>query len=99
MGARDQLGLRSRATAPAAVFTSLLAASTGHAQCRYELTILDYPVECGVGDRITIGLGLNDLDVVVGRYKCQLWKWDQAFVWTAELVSEADLAVLIGNWG
>ena len=50
---------------------ALLAASSGvRGQCQYEVTIIQYPLECGSGTVITRGLGLNDHGAVVGRYRC-----------------------------
>lgn len=57
-------------------------ASPAGGQCRYDVKIIDYPVSCGLGFAITVGLSLNAQGVVVGRYKCATWDHDEGFRWT-----------------
>ncbi len=52
--------------------------------CEYEVTVLQYPIDCGVGTVLTNGFGLSDCGAVVGCYTCPLWRHDEAFLWTAE---------------
>ncbi|MCH8343893.1 MAG: hypothetical protein IH983_07885 [Planctomycetes bacterium] len=54
------------------------------AQCQYEVTILQYPLNCGIGTVITAGLSLNENGAVVGYYSCPLWVFFRPFLWTAE---------------
>ncbi|MCH8151472.1 MAG: hypothetical protein IH830_03750 [Planctomycetes bacterium] len=54
------------------------------AQCQYDVTVLQFPIDCGIGTVITTGLSLNDNGAVVGRYKCPISKYSQGFLWTAE---------------
>lgn len=63
------------------LFASFFPAGAA-AQCKYNAQILDYPINCGLGYAITVGLGLNEQGVVVGRYKCALWEHDEGFRWT-----------------
>ena len=55
-----------------------------HAQCQYEVTSLQFPIDCGIGTVITAGLSLNENGAVVGYYSCPLWKFFRPFLWTAE---------------
>ncbi len=55
-----------------------------HAQCQYDVTVLQFPIDCGIGTVITAGLSLNENGAVVGRYKCPIAKFDRPFLWTAE---------------
>ncbi|MCZ6653802.1 MAG: hypothetical protein O7D91_12345 [Planctomycetota bacterium] len=54
------------------------------AQCQYDVTVLQFPIDCGIGTVITAGLSLNENGAVVGRYKCPISKYSQGFLWTAE---------------
>ena len=66
------------------MLTALGLAAQANAQCQYEVTILQYPIDCGIGTVITAGLSLNENGAVVGRYKCPISKYSQGFLWTAE---------------
>ncbi|MCZ6653801.1 MAG: hypothetical protein O7D91_12340 [Planctomycetota bacterium] len=55
-----------------------------HAQCQYDVTVLQFPIDCGIGTVITAGLSLNENGAVVGGYKCPISKYSQGFLWTAE---------------
>ncbi|MCH8153302.1 MAG: hypothetical protein IH830_13130 [Planctomycetes bacterium] len=55
-----------------------------YAQCQYEVTILQFPIDCGIGTVITAGLSLNENGAVVGRYKCPISKFDRPFLWTPQ---------------
>ena len=57
--------------------------------CDYEVTTLKFPIDCGLGTVITIGLSLNESGAVVGYYYCPLWDNFQGFMWTAEAGFEA----------
>ena len=57
--------------------------------CEYEVTTLQFPIECGIGTVITTGLSLNEKGAVVGYYYCPLWENFQGFMWTAEEGFEA----------
>ncbi|MCH8343892.1 MAG: hypothetical protein IH983_07880 [Planctomycetes bacterium] len=61
-----------------------IVASPSHAQCQYDVTVLQFPIDCGIGTVITSGLSLNENGAVVGRYKCPISKYSQGFLWTAE---------------
>ncbi len=54
------------------------------AQCQYEVTQLDYPIDCGIFTVITYGSGLNNHGAVVGSYQCSIWKDTEAYLWTPE---------------
>jgi probable HAF family extracellular repeat protein len=54
------------------------------AQCEYEVTVLQYPQECGFGDVLTYGKGLNEHGHVVGFYWCPTWDDYESFLWTSE---------------
>ncbi|MCH8165930.1 MAG: hypothetical protein IH889_10015 [Planctomycetes bacterium] len=58
-------------------------ASPSHAQCQYDVTVLQFPIDCGIGTVITAGLSLHEKGAVVGRYKCPVSKYSQGFLWTA----------------
>jgi probable HAF family extracellular repeat protein len=63
------------------------AACTGPAlaPCNYEVTVnLHYPINCGMGNVITVGIGLNEHGAIVGYYKCPISKYSEAFLWTPE---------------
>ena len=62
----------------------LLVTGQAHAQCQYDVTVLQFPIDCGIGTVITAGLSLNENGAVVGRYKCPVSKYSQGFLWTAE---------------
>ena len=66
------------------MLTALGLAAQANAQCQYEVTILQYPIDCGIGTVITSGLSLNESGAVVGRYQCPLSKYSQGFLWTVE---------------
>ena len=66
------------------MLTALGLAAQANAQCQYEVTILQYPIDCGIGTVITAGLSLNENGDVVGRYKCPISKYSQGFLWTPE---------------
>ena len=69
-------------TALASLFA--LAGDT-QAQCQYDVTILQFPIDCEFGlPVITSGLSLNEHGAVVGRYQCPTSKYSQGFLWTAE---------------
>ncbi len=59
-------------------------ASPAGGQCQYEVTQLDYPINCALGPVITNASGLNNHGVVVGSYQCALWTHTEAYQWTAE---------------
>ncbi len=61
-----------------------IVVSQSHAQCQYDVTVLQFPIDCGIGTVITAGLSLNENGAVVGRYKCPISKYSQGFLWTAE---------------
>ncbi len=71
-----------------AAFATMIAigmlASPSHGQCQYDVTVLQFPIDCGIGTVITAGLSLNENGTVVGRYKCPVSKFDRPFLWTAE---------------
>ena len=54
------------------------------AQCNYDLTVLEYPINCSIGSVNTRGLGMNEQGTVVGQYKCPIWTTTEAFLWTPE---------------
>ena len=55
------------------------------AQCQYDVTVLQYPINCEFGlPVITSGLSLNENGAVVGYYYCPTWEHDEAFLWTPE---------------
>ena len=43
-----------------------------HSQCQYDVTILQFPINCGIGTVITAGLSLNENGAVVGSYTTTL---------------------------
>jgi probable HAF family extracellular repeat protein len=53
-------------------------------QCNYDVTVLDYPIDCSIGTVITRGIGMNEQGAVVGEYKCSIWTTTEAFLWTPE---------------
>ncbi|MCZ6735832.1 MAG: hypothetical protein O7C65_08590, partial [Planctomycetota bacterium] len=63
-----------------------LFALAGHAQaqCQYDVTVLQFPIDCGIGTVITSGLSLNENGAVVGRYRCPISKFDRPFLWTPD---------------
>ncbi len=61
-----------------------IVASPSHAQCQYDVTVLQFPIDCGIGTVITSGLSLNENGAVVGYYYCPLWKFDRPFLWTPD---------------
>ncbi|MCZ6494270.1 MAG: hypothetical protein O6933_09345, partial [Planctomycetota bacterium] len=63
-----------------------LCALAGHAQaqCQYDVTVLQFPIDCGIGTVITSGLSLNENGAVVGRYRCPISKFDRPFLWTPQ---------------
>ena len=66
-------------------FASALAASvTVHApaQCQYDVLLLEYPINCGISDVRTVGVGWNRHGAVVGYYTCPIWGHTEAFLWT-----------------
>ncbi len=50
----------------------------------YDYQILDYPINCGLGDTITAGISLNNQGTVVGYYKCPLADYYNAFRWSQQ---------------
>jgi probable HAF family extracellular repeat protein len=56
----------------------------GRGHCQYEVTQIDYPIDCGLFNVITYGRGLNNHGAVVGSYQCSIWKDTEAFLWTPE---------------
>ena len=54
------------------------------AQCNYDVTVLEYPIDCSIGTVITRGIGMNEQGAVVGNYKCSIWTTTEAFLWTPE---------------
>ncbi len=50
----------------------------------YDYHILDYPINCGLGDTITAGISLNSNGTVVGYYKCPLADYYNAFRWSQQ---------------
>ena len=75
----------------ACAVTVAVSTTSAHAQipCEYEVTTLQFPIECGIGTVITTGLSLNEKGAVVGYYYCPLWENFQGFMWTAEEGFEA----------
>ena len=71
-------------TAVAALASLCVLPGHARAQCQYDVTVLQFPIDCGIGTVITAGLSLNDDGAVVGRYKCPISKYSQGFLWTAE---------------
>ncbi|MCH8151473.1 MAG: hypothetical protein IH830_03755 [Planctomycetes bacterium] len=71
-------------TALAALAGLCVLPGHAHAQCQYDVTILQFPIDCGIGTVITSGLSLNEDGAVVGSYKCPISKYSQGFLWTAE---------------
>ena len=61
-----------------------LCAGDAHSQCEYEVTVLKFPISCGLGTARTIASGLNDQAHVVGSYRCPFWKHNEAFLWTLQ---------------
>jgi len=59
-------------------------ATRADGQCQYEVTQLEYPIVCALGDVVTSALGLNNHGVVVGSYKCAVWTHSEAYLWTSE---------------
>ena len=55
-----------------------------HAQCQYDVTILRFPIDCGLGTVNTTGLSLNENGAVVGYYRCPVSKFDRPFLWTPQ---------------
>ena len=70
-------------------FLVLAAPVTAQIPCEYEVTTLQFPIDCGLGTVITTGLSLNENGAVVGTYRCPLWTFFQGFMWTAEAGFEA----------
>ncbi len=62
----------------------MMMCSTAAAPCEYDLTILQYPINCGVGTVVTWGHGLNESGAVVGHYWCPVWNFQETFLWTPE---------------
>ncbi len=60
-----------------------LAADT-NGQCQYDVTVLQFPIDCGIGTVITSGLSLNENGAVVGRNRCPISKFDRPFLWTPQ---------------
>jgi probable HAF family extracellular repeat protein len=80
---RSAGGLRLQIAVGGLGFLTALAGT--HAQCEYAATVFPlYPVDCGVVTNFTTVLDENKSGVRVGFYKCQLWYYPQAFVWTPE---------------
>lgn len=52
--------------------------------CEYEVTTLQFPIECGIGTVLTAGFSLNEYGAVVGTYRCPISTFFQGFMWTAE---------------
>ena len=71
---------------PGVTALASLCALAGHAQaqCQYDVTVLQFPIDCGIGTVITAGLSLNENGAVVGRYKCPVSKFDRPFLWTPD---------------
>ncbi len=57
--------------------------------CEYEVTTLQFPIDCGIGTVLTAGLSLNENGAVVGTYRCPISQFFQGFLWTAEAGFEA----------
>jgi probable HAF family extracellular repeat protein len=65
--------------------TAFAWTAPGNGQCQYDVTQIDYPIDCGIYNVvITSGSGLNNHGAVVGSYQCALWKDTEAFLWTPE---------------
>ena len=72
-------------TAIAALAGLFGLAGQAKAQCQYDVTVLQFPINCEFGlPVITSGFGLNELGAVVGYYYCPTWEHDEAFLWTPE---------------
>ena len=71
--------------------TLILFAQLAVAQvpCEYEVTTLQFPIDCGLGTVLTTGLSLNENGAVVGIYRCPISQFFQGFLWTAEAGFEA----------
>jgi uncharacterized membrane protein len=66
------------------IATALWSAGGAGGQCQYEVTLLDYPIDCALSTVITNVHGLNEASAVVGSYRCPLWTHTEAFLWTPE---------------
>lgn len=71
--------------ASATMIATGIVASPSHAQCQYEVIIIQSDLDCGpLGPPITISTGLNELGHVVGYHYCLLPENAVPFLWTAE---------------
>ena len=70
-------------------FLFLAGPVTAQIPCEYEVTTLQFPIDCGLGTVITTGLSLNENGAVVGYYRCPISQFFQGFLWTAEAGFEA----------
>ena len=66
------------------VITSLLSAGRAHAQCQYDVTIIQAPECPPFGAQPTVGTAINDQGHVVGYYDVCLGDIQRAFLWTPE---------------
>ena len=66
------------------LFGVLALGADSSAQCNYDVTVLDYPIICGISSVNTRGRGMNEQGAVVGQYKCPIWTTTEAFLWTPE---------------
>ena len=67
------------------VLGAAVLAGPAAGQCQYQVTaVLEYPFTCSSSIVQTFGSARNDHGTVVGWWKCPLWDYSEAFVWTAE---------------
>ncbi len=65
-------------------FLVLAGPVTAQIPCEYEVTTLQFPIDCGLGTVLTTGFSLNENGTVVGTYRCPLWTFFEGFLWRAE---------------
>ena len=63
------------------LFGVLALGADSSAQCNYDVTVLEYPINCSIGSVNTRGLGMNEQGTVVGQYKCPIWTTTEACLW------------------
>lgn len=70
---------------PVALLAGAWAGAPAHGQCQYEVAaVLHIPLNCAIPPVYTTGTSMNRHGTVVGFYWCPLWKYYEAFRWTAE---------------
>lgn len=83
---KDTAGARHIPRLPVALGLASMLVAPGRAggQCKYEVTVLKYPIACPILPVFTSGIGLNSNGDVVGMYQCPFWEHWEAFMWTPE---------------